>query len=662
MAVDTVTLLTDTTASSSPGELRTTIATAAAGDTIVFQPGLSGTISLTAALGPLNIGKDLTIAGSGANLIAVSGQRATGDFTIAAGVNATLFDLAIDNGQAGIGAGIFNNGILTVQDSTLSGSLATNSPGGGGGIYNHSGGTLTVLDSTISNTATQGGAISNSGTATVRNSTLSGNSGGSYGGAIYNHSGATLTVQNSTVVGNNVSVYGGGIFNHGGTLNLANTIIAGNSAAHDPDIGGAVISQGHNLVGNGTGSTGLMNGVNGDQVGTAASPINPLLGPLQNNGGPTNTMLPGTGSPALGKGGKPAASTDQRGGAYPPAGPWDIGAVQVTGVGLGGPIQYFAVGAGAGAAPEVVVYNAATGAIVFSFFAFNPAFTGGVRVAVADVNGDGIPDIICAAGPGGGPQVEIIDGTKLSQIQSNGQIASSAIILSFFPTAATFSGGLYVAAGTSTSGQNWVVVGAGAGGGPQVTIYAASALLAAGAAGTAPTPLGSFFATAPTFTGGVTVAVGDVFGTGNLDVITGFGPGGLAQLTVYNFSGTSLLSFYTTAQTFTGGIFVSGGTPNGGPFELIAGAGAGGGPQVSVFNNAGTLLDSFFAFPQNVTGGVRVGFSASYGASNGDGAILTAAGPGSGPVVAPFDALTFQALGAFLAPFGNFTGGLFIAG
>jgi hypothetical protein len=58
---------------------------------------------------------------------------------------------------------------------------------------------------------------------------------------------------------------------------------------------------------------------------------------------------------------------------------------------------------------------------------------------------------------------------------------------------------------------------------------------------------------------------------------------------------------------------------------------------------------------------VRVGFSAAYG-SSGAPALLTAAGPGGGPEVAPFDAASFQALDAFFAPFGNFTGGLFVAG
>ena len=117
-----------------------------------------------------------------------------------------------------------------------------------------------------------GGAILNAGTLTVTNSTFNNNSG-VVGGAIDNISGATATLINCTISGNQAtsgSGSGGGVAN-AGTLTLLNTLIAQNtSAGTNPDVVGAFTSSGHNLIGNATGSTGLTDGMNGDQVGSAA--------------------------------------------------------------------------------------------------------------------------------------------------------------------------------------------------------------------------------------------------------------------------------------------------------------------------------------------------------------------------------------------------------
>jgi hypothetical protein len=322
--------------------------------------------------------------------------------------------------------------------------------------------------------------------------------------------------------------------------------------------------------------------------------------------------------------------------------------------------------------------------MVSSFYAFAPSFSGGVRVAVDDVNGDGTPDIICAAGPGGGPQVIVVDGTKLTQLQSNGEIANSALLASFNAFAPSFAGGVFVAAGSSSSGQNWITAGAGAGGGPQVVVWTAKAVLANT---TAPTPLTSFYAFASGFSGGVTVALGDVKGTGKLDVIAGAGPGGGPQVIVVDGtqfgtipstgilpSGAILANFEAFAPGFTGGVWVSGGITSGTQFNLIIGAGPGASPQVIVVNGAqlnqvgsngviatSALLDSFFATSSTFGGGARVGFSAAYG-SSGTAAVLTAAGPGGSPQVSPFSGATFADLTNFFAFAQNFSGGIFVAG
>jgi hypothetical protein len=110
---------------------------------------------------------------------------------------------------------------------------------------------------------------------------------------------------------------------------LTNSLVAENTAATDPDIKGPVTLADHDLIGNSSGSSGISNGVGGNQVGSNASPIDPRLGPLQNNGGPTQTeaLLPG--SPALGQADNTKAPpTDQRGRPRNLKKPTDIGAFQ----------------------------------------------------------------------------------------------------------------------------------------------------------------------------------------------------------------------------------------------------------------------------------------------------------------------------------------------
>jgi hypothetical protein len=225
------------------------------------------------------------------------------------------------------GAAIFNRGgTVEVTNSTIYRNGAGG--GSGGGIYNGEGGTVKVTNSNISeNTVggffdigSYGGGIYNgNGTVEVTNSTLSGNEIFSQGGAgagIFNQAGGTVTLTNSTISGNkaNPKTYNpfpgifpehrtSGAISNGGTVNVKNTIIALNSAATSPDVDGSFASGGYNLIGNGTDSTGFT--AVGDRVGTAAAPIDPLLNPLADNGGPTQTLALQPGSPAI-NGGDPA--------------------------------------------------------------------------------------------------------------------------------------------------------------------------------------------------------------------------------------------------------------------------------------------------------------------------------------------------------------------
>jgi hypothetical protein len=263
----------------------------------------------------------------------------------------TVSHSTLSANTAGYGGGIYNSvGALTVSHSTLSANIAGSYGGGiyndrgtvtvnnctlsansaaslGGGIYNDRS-TATVSNSTLSaNSAGYGGGIYNSfGTVTVSNSTLFANSAGYSGGGIYNS--GTLTVSKSTLAANTAANLGGGIYIYSGTPRLHNTLVAGNRSPSIPDVGGAVDSaSSYNLVGNGTGLTGISNGVNHNQIGSTASPIDPLLASLDYYGGPTSTFALRPGSPAQNAGEPAVTGTDQRG--QPRlAGSSDIGAFQ----------------------------------------------------------------------------------------------------------------------------------------------------------------------------------------------------------------------------------------------------------------------------------------------------------------------------------------------
>jgi hypothetical protein len=359
---------------SGPGSLRQAIVDTPAGGTVDFQPGLVGTIALTS--GELGIGKDLTIAGPGANALTISGNHASRVFDIAAGPNVAISGLTIADGTVSgssfiSGGGILNAGTLTITSCIIRSNSASNTSGGsvyGGGISNT--GALTLTATTLSDNTVSaavlaaGGGIGNAGTLAVNACTFSDNvadgTRGADGGGIYNS--ATLTVIDSTFAGNtarsSVDPEGGGIYNAGttniisstlrqntasGGLNgigggirtqgahastdVWSTIIAGNTAASSLDVSGPLASKGHNLIGDGTGASGFDAT---DLVGTAAQPIDPMLGPLQDNGGPTQTMVPLAGSPAIGAGDQTNASDfDQRGFARIVGGKIDIGAFEM---------------------------------------------------------------------------------------------------------------------------------------------------------------------------------------------------------------------------------------------------------------------------------------------------------------------------------------------
>jgi hypothetical protein len=239
-------------------------------------------------------------------------------------VTITHSTLATNLGEGG-GGGIFNDsgGTVTMTDSTLASNSGID-PGFSGGITNF--GTLTITNSTLSGNAGRFGAggIENGGTVTLLNSTLSGNHCvDCLGGGIGNF--GTLTITNSTLSDNAVRGFGqgGGLFSSGGTVAVQNTILALNTARRGPDCAGPVTSFDHNLIGTMTGCTLTLqpNDLTGD----------PGLAAFTDDGTPGNGHYPLLPTSRAIDAGNDAACppTDQLG--QPRVGPCDIGAIEFQG-------------------------------------------------------------------------------------------------------------------------------------------------------------------------------------------------------------------------------------------------------------------------------------------------------------------------------------------
>jgi hypothetical protein len=281
------------------------------------------------------------------------------------------------------------------------------------------------------------------------------------------------------------------------------------------------------------------------------------------------------------------------------------------------------------------------GQIMHEFFAYDPRFTGGVRVAMGDLNGDGFDEIITAAGPGGGPHVKVFDGR------------TAQLMREFYAYHAGFAGGVFVATGdVNGDGLEDIITGADAGGGPHVRVFN----------GQTGAEIVGFYAYHPGFAGGVRVAAADVDGDGDSEIITGAGPGGGPHVRVFQQDRTEAMpGFYAYDSRFRGGVFVAGGdVDGGGNDDIITGAGAGGGPHVRAFSGqTGAEVIEFFAYGALFAGGVRVAAADCNGDGRAD--IITTPGFGQNSTARVFQGYSGEELAHFIA-FPGSSDGVYVAG
>ncbi len=310
--------------------------------------------------------------------------------------------------------------------------------------------------------------------------------------------------------------------------------------------------------------------------------------------------------------------------------------------------RLYATGSDAGTPGDVRVYDSATGQLKYSFQPFGATFHGGVRVSTGDVTGDGRDDVVVGAGPGAGPHVKVYEGFDLRELAS------------FFAFDPGFTGGVYVAAarfnvpgpGFSRLIPGHVVVGAGAGADPHVTVFRVE-----NGHASSDTFLASFLAYDAGFRGGVRVGAGNVDGQPGDELITGAGPGGLPHVKVFNRDGAMTASFLAYAARFAGGVYVTAGNTDGvAGNEIVTGAGAG--SHVKIFTTGdGTEKASFFAIP-GFNGEARVAVTDRDGDGSDD--LVLGVGPGAGPHVRIVSGLSLLSLDSFFAYDAAFAGGVFV--
>jgi subtilisin family serine protease len=243
-----------------------------------------------------------------------------------------------------------------------------------------------------------------------------------------------------------------------------------------------------------------------------------------------------------------------------------------------------AIGLGRSTYPWVKIFSE-SGALKEQITAFALNFRGGVEVASGDINGDGIKEIITAAGVGGGPQIRIFDG--------QGNLKNQ-----FFAFDKKFYGGIEIATGDITGDGIAEIIAVPKGSmEPLVKIFNFKGEM-----------VGLFLADKKTMKRGLHVSASDVNSDGRSEIIIGASNSNEPYIKIFDKDGKLLSEFLAFAKTFRGGVWVASGDVDGdGIGDVVVGAGIGGGPQVRVLDMLGGLKFQFFAYNEKFRGGVRVG-------------------------------------------------------
>jgi len=240
-------------------------------------------------------------------------------------------------------------------------------------------------------------------------------------------------------------------------------------------------------------------------------------------------------------------------------------------------------GAGAGAGPQVRIFNS-EGTVISQFMAYASSFRGGVKVASADVDGDGLDEIVTAPGPGGGPHIRVFN--------MQGQLESQ-----FFAYATSFRRGVNVAVGDlDGDGIAEIVTGTGPLSAPHVRVFDGQGHLKK-----------QFFAYPSSFRIGINVAVGDVNNDGFGEIITAPVNNGGPHIRVFNKDLKLISQFFAYGTTYRGGVNLAiGDVEADGTKEIITGTSEGKAPHLRVFNYLGQVKHQFYAFTSNTRPGVNV--------------------------------------------------------